>query len=76
MRIDKTLSGNYSERSADKCNINPECHFNVLIIIIKMGKMERTRFQRHEFSWVSGMWILETVGYHGAGISDQTARRK
>lgn len=75
MRTDKTLSGKYSERRADKYNINPKCHFNVLIIIIKMGKMERTRFQRCEFSWVPGMWILETVGYHSAGISDQAAWR-
>lgn len=42
MRIDETLSIKCLGHLPDKYNVNSECHFNVLIIIIEMGKMERT----------------------------------
>ena len=41
MRIDETLSVKCLEHISDKHNINSQCHFNVLLLIIKMGKMER-----------------------------------
>lgn len=43
------LSVKCSEHLADKCSINSKCHFNVLIIIIKMGKVERIWFQHCKF---------------------------
>ena len=76
MTTDETLPAKCLEPLADKCNINPQCHFNVLITIIKMDKMERTWFQQCKFKWVPGIWILGTIGYRGACISDPLERHK